>query len=422
MWVLGVVTVTDPTSETQLGRLAVDRRLLTVQELNTCLARQKELARGGTHVPLSEVMLKAGLLTRRQLHRLGADLEKPAAVATQLFPGYEVLGKLGSGSMASVFKARQLSLDRIVALKVLTRKLAANAEYVERFHQEGRAVAKLNHPNIVQVIDVDAADGLHFLVMEYVDGPSVGDELAAGKVYPEPQAIGVIVQVARALEHASAKGFVHRDVKPKNIMLTRDGTAKLADLGLARHTADVKAAMAETGRVYGTPYYISPEQIRGDADIDFRADMYGLGATFYHMVTGKVPFEGAVPAAIMRQHLNTPLVPPDHIRPDISEGVGEVIEIMMAKKREDRYPSFGVFIQDLEARARGERPVQLGRRRTTELLTRLAEEGELVPPAPAVTDGPVKPGQITIPLPWLVALLAVAAASILLNLVQCALH
>ncbi len=412
--------MTESMSETQLGRLALARRLITQQELATCLSRQKELARGGTHVPLSGLMLKAGLLTRRQLQRLGADLEGQGAAQRQLFPGYEVIGKLGAGAMASVLKARQLSLDRLVALKVLTKKLATNAEYVQRFHQEGRAAAQLNHPNIVQVIDVDATDGFHYLVMEYVDGKSVAEELACGRIFTEKEAVGIVSQVARALEHAAARGFVHRDVKPANIMIARDGAVKLADLGLARHTADLSAAMAETGRVYGTPYYISPEQIRGLTDIDFRADMYCLGSTFYHMVTGKVPFEGSVPAAVMRQHLHSTLVPPDHLNPALSTGLGEVIETMMAKNRDDRYPSMGALIQDLESLSRGEFPGQARQHSRRDLLARLAETGEDLHPLPEVAAPEPIRTTPAVPLVWFVVVTIIGGISVLVNILQCA--
>lgn len=409
----------DSTSETRLGQVAVAQRLVTRKELDACLEKQREMARGGTQVSISEVMLKAGLLTRRQLQRLGAEGEEPITAESQLFPGYQVLAKLGAGATAKVFKARQLSLDRLVAIKVLTRKSADNPDFVKRFHDEGRSAAKLNHPNIVQIIDVDTAGEYHFLVLEYIDGKSVGEELVAGKLYSEKEAIEIVVQVARGLEHAASRGFVHRDVKPSNIMLTKERTAKLADLGLARHMTDMKAAMAEYGRVYGTPYYISPEQIRGDSELDFRADIYCLGATFYHMVTGRVPFEGDVPAVVMRKHLHMPLVSPDQVRPSLSTGVSEVIETMMAKDADDRYASLGDLIQDLEALARGEPPMQARGRDRSELLTELAEKGEPIPEKSTTRDEEQGPASPTIPLMWFIVAVIVGAVSLAMNLIQC---
>ena len=176
--------------------------------------------------------------------------------------------------MAVVYKARQLSLDRIVAIKILPLELSADKEYVQRFYQEGMAAAKLNHPNIVAAVDVGEAGGYHYFVMEYVEGYTVDDDLKKGKIYSESEALHIIVQIANALSHAHEQGLIHRDVKPKNIMITREGIAKLMDMGLARVADDAEVREAESGRLFGTPYYISPEQVRGLSDIDFRCDIY----------------------------------------------------------------------------------------------------------------------------------------------------
>ncbi len=401
-------------SETQLGRLAIDRKLVTVEELNTCLDEQKALAAQGKLLSLSEVLIKQGYVTRSQLQRLGGDMEDSIAQKMQQIPGYQILEKIGAGAMATVFKARQLSLDRIVAVKVLPKKLGADPQFVDRFYKEGRAAARLNHNNIVQAIDVGEAGGYHYFAMEFIEGKTVYDDLAANRVYSEREALDIIIQVARALEHASVRGFVHRDVKPKNIMLTRDNVAKLADMGLARETADRKAARDEAGRAYGTPYYISPEQIRGELNIDFRADMYSLGATFYHMVTGRVPFEGQTPAAVMHKHLKEPLIPPDHLVPTLSTGVGEVIERMMRKRPEERYESMSDLIRDLEAIARGEPPLQARKNVDQGLLERLSDS--TTPKAPPPPPPPPPPP--TVPLLWVFIMGALLGLSLLLNLIQ----
>jgi serine/threonine-protein kinase len=251
--------------------------------------------------------------------------------------------------------------------------------------------------------------------MEYIDGKTVYDDLAAGKIYTEDEALDIIIQIARALEHAAERGFVHRDVKPKNVMITKGGVAKLADMGLARETRDMKAAMAEAGRAYGTPYYISPEQIRGEVNIDFRADVYSLGATFYHMVTGKLPFEGTTPAAVMHKHLKEQLIPPDHIVPSLSTGVGEVIETMMAKKRGDRYSSMSDLIADLEAIRRGEPPLHARKRYDHNLLEGLAQGEQAVEvEAPVVEEAPAP---FRVPLVWVVILGALLGVSIIVNII-----
>ncbi len=206
--------------------------------------------------------------------------------------------------------------------------------------------------------------------MEYVEGETVFDKLDKGERYSEKQALSLMIQVARALVHAHRAGFIHRDVKPKNIMITPDGVAKLADMGLAREASDVEAAQAEAGKAYGTPYYIAPEQIRGELDIDQRADLYSLGATLYHMVTGRVPFDAPTPSAVMHKHLKEDLIPPDHIVPELTAGVGEIIEVAMAKKRKMRYQTAEEMLSDLEKVAAGEPPLVA---RTTYNLSKLEE-------------------------------------------------
>jgi serine/threonine-protein kinase len=211
--------------------------------------------------------------------------------------------------------------------------------------------------------------------MEYVEGKTIYDDLSAGKVFSEDKALEIIIQVAHALAHAHAKGLIHRDVKPKNIMINSAGVVKLADMGLARATTDIEAAKTEKGKAYGTPYYIAPEQIRGEVDIDGRADIYGLGATFYHMVTGRVPFMADDPTDVMRKHLREQLIPPDHINTSLSAGTSEVIEVMMAKRKESRYDSADELLADLQAVRDGQAPMRAHTRFDISVLERL-EQGE----------------------------------------------
>jgi serine/threonine-protein kinase len=269
--------------------------------------------------------------------------------ASRQIPGYQILEKLGAGAMAVVFKARQLSLDRTVAIKVLPKKLSADKAFVERFYAEGQAAAKLNHTNIVQAIDVGEAHGYHYFVMEYVEGHTVYDRLHDGEMYTEAEALNVCIQIARALEHAHSQGLIHRDVKPKNIMITRDGIAKLMDMGLARVADDAAAIEAEAGKLYGTPYYISPEQILGKEDVDFRCDIYSLGATLYHMVTGRVPFDGETSREVMVKHCKQTLVPPDRYNMDLSFGLVKLIQKMMSKRRMNRHKSTEALLEDLQS-------------------------------------------------------------------------
>jgi serine/threonine protein kinase len=273
-------------------------------------------------------------------------------------PGYQLLGRLGAGNMAVVYKARQLSLDRVVAVKILPKKFSGMPEFVARFYAEGRAAAKLNHPNIVAALDVGRHGDTHYFVMEYVEGRTVYERLVKEGPYPEAEALAIGIQMAAALDHAHHAGLIHRDVKPKNILITTDGVAKLADMGLARAVSDREAVEAEAGRAFGTPHYISPEQIRADMDVDYRADIYGLGATLYHMVTGTAPFVGPDVATVLRKHLREPLVPPDHVNPGLTNGMSEIIELCLAKDPGQRYATTADLIEDLQAVAEGRPPAQ----------------------------------------------------------------
>ena len=361
--------------DTIFGKMAVELGLCTDDELRHSLEELQE-RRKENPIILKDLMVEMGYLTERQAERLKASLKETKAAVHQI-PGYKILGKVGAGAMAVVYRATQLSLNRTVAIKVLPKRFSENPEYVQRFYKEGQAAGKLNHPNIVQAIDVGEAGGYHYFVMEYVEGKTIADDLAAGKVFDEQDALEIIIRVAHALAHAHALGLVHRDVKPKNIMISTAGAVKLADLGLARETTDIEAAQSEAGKAYGTPYYIAPEQIRGMIDIDGRADIYGLGATFYNMVTGRVPFMGADSAEIMKKHLRERLIPPDHINTSLSAGVSEVIEIMMAKRREDRYDNVEELLTDLDALHTGHPPLQAHKRFDVSVLEKL-EEGETV--------------------------------------------
>ncbi len=361
--------------DTIFGRMAVDQGLCTQEELKRSIlqlkARMKE-----NPVALRDLMIALGVITKGQAIRLHTNIKDNKSGSHQI-PGYKIQGKVGAGAMAVVYKAKQISLDRTVAIKLLPKRFSENPEYVRRFYKEGKAAGMLHHNNIVQAIDVGEAGGYHYFVMEFVEGPTISDDLGKGRVYGEKDALDIIIQVARALEHAHDIGLIHRDVKPKNIMITDDGTVKLADMGLARETTDIETAQSEEGKAYGTPYYIAPEQIRGKIDIDGRADIYGLGATFYHMVTGRVPFMAEDSAEIMKKHLRERLIPPDHINTTLSAGISEVIEIMMAKKREDRYKDVKELLVDLEALGEGRPPLQAHKRFDVSVLEQL-EDGDAV--------------------------------------------
>ena len=357
--------------DTILGRMVVDQSLCTEREVRHCL-KEKKAHSPEDPITLEQLLLDKQFVTDTQIERLRNLIRESKNVSSQI-PGYKILGKLGSGAMAVVYKAKQVSLDRTVAIKVLPKKFVQKSDYVERFYKEGRLAAKMNHNNIVQAIDVGEVGGLYYFVMEYVEGKTLYDDLSKGKIFDEDEAIDLILQLASALGHAHALGLVHRDVKPKNIMINKDGIVKLADMGLARETSDIKAAKNEQGKAFGTPYYIAPEQIRGLVDIDGRADIYALGASLFHMVTGRVPFEASVPSEVMKKHLKEPLTPPDHINTALTAGISEVIEVMMAKNRDDRYRNMEDVMGDLQAVRNGHPPLLARQKFNVEALGQLEE-------------------------------------------------
>jgi serine/threonine-protein kinase len=383
------------TLDEEVGKVVVETGLASKTEVEFCREQQKQSSDPNQR-SLADVLIEHSFITVNQAKRIRSQLEDRRK---SQIPGYRLLKELGKGAMAKVYKARQESLDRIVAIKVLPPKMNTNTEFVERFYKEGRAAARLSHNNIVQAYDVGyAPEGYHYFVMEYVEGKTLYDMMQPppagdGKSFSEAEALDIMIQITDALAHAHDRGLIHRDVKPKNILFTPQGVAKLTDLGLARTTDDKEAAESEAGKAYGTPYYISPEQIRGDVDIDYRADVYSLGATMYHLVTGRPPFEADTPSAVMHKHLKEPLVPPDHINTALSAGISEIVEVAMAKRREERYASTRDMLEDLKAVRRNEAPLHARRDIKLDVLAKVEEAGgKTVDLPPAMGDEPVSSG------------------------------
>jgi serine/threonine-protein kinase len=270
-----------------------------------------------------------------------------AKSSTSQLGDFRLLKKLGEGGMGTVYKARQVSMDRDVALKVLNKQLAKDKEFVDRFYREARSSAKLDHPNIVRGIAVGEEKGFHYLAMEYVDGESCEKILQEHGRFAVGDAVRIAMDVARALEHAHAKGMVHRDIKPENILITRDGTIKLADLGLAKETDD-NHAITQTGHGFGTPYYMPPEQARNAKNVDNRSDIYALGATLYNLLTGKLPFIGETAIEILTAKEEGQHSPARRHSSDIPELLDLVIDKMMARDPRARYQSASELIAALD--------------------------------------------------------------------------
>lgn len=272
------------------------------------------------------------------LFRMSEEKEQERILPSDFIPGYELKEQIGKGGMGVVYKARQQSPEREVAVKIISDELNKNPKYVARFEREAKIAIKLNHKNIVAVFNTGVSQGHHYYAMEYVDGISLADMLHLRKIIPEKEALAIIEEVTEALEQAEKYKIVHRDIKPGNIMMTQDGHAKLCDLGLAKQTEGEFAAttLTTTGDVVGTPYYMSPEQLDG-IELDIRTDIYALGVVLYELVTGDVPFPGTTSTEIITKKITKEPTPPVKLNPKVSQNTNDLILRMMARKRADRY-------------------------------------------------------------------------------------
>ena len=265
----------------------------------------------------------------------------------QLFGEFEILEHVGQGGMGAVFKARQISLNRLVALKTMLPVLASDADYVARFHREAIAAASLNHPNLVRVHSAGETDGLHWFAMEFVEGESAhGRLMRKGRIDPL-EAIAIALHVATALEYAWGKAqLIHRDIKPDNIFISSDGEVKLGDLGLAKRAGE-KQSLTLTGSSLGTPHYVSPEQGEGKKDVDLRADIYSLGCTLFHLVGGQPPYSGETAMSVMLKHVTMPVPDLRSVWPACREELARVVMKMMQKQPAGRQQSYGEVMADL---------------------------------------------------------------------------
>ncbi len=263
--------------------------------------------------------------------------------------GYEITDFLGKGGMGVVYRARQVSIGRDVALKVLTPKLAQDRVFVARLQEEAKAAARLDHPNIVRAITAGEADGYHYFAMEFVDGKSLAQMLSEyGPLDPGP-ALKITYQIAMALQYAAERNMVHLDLKPSNILLTADRVPKLADLGLARRILEKGSFISEKTMVFGTPRYMSPEHLTRQHGLDGRCDIYSLGVTFYEMLTNMSPFREAKLVDSVKRVKAGVFEPLDKVMPTLSKDLCAVIHKMMARKREDRYRNAQELLADLTA-------------------------------------------------------------------------
>jgi serine/threonine protein kinase len=277
-----------------------------------------------------------------------AATESTEHAALSALGDYRIVAKLGEGAMGAVYRAVRLSTGRTVALKVLSRKVAQRPGFVQRFHREVRAMGRLTHPNIVRALAAGEANGLIYLAMELVDGGSVSDRVAKAGRLTVADAMAVGVATARALEFAHQNQFVHRDVKPDNLLLTADGRVKLADLGLAKATDDTDVSLTGTGTGMGTPLYAPVEQIRDAKRADARSDLYALGGVIYFALTGTTPFGGLTLLELVKAKEKGAFPPASAKAAGVPPAVDKMLSKLLARLPEHRYQTATDFLQDAE--------------------------------------------------------------------------
>src|SRR4051812_44258891 len=266
-------------------------------------------------------------------------------IGTHIGERFRLDEKVGAGGMSSVYRAYDPTLDRWVAIKLMHRDISTDPDQLERFRREARAVARLNHPHVVTVIDAGEDDGTPYIVFEYVEGETLKERIRRIGRLPVPEAAAYAIEIGRALSAAHAERLVHRDVKPQNVLIDPEGRAKVTDFGIAR-SLEAKGLTA-TGRVLGTTDYVSPEQAMGE-DVDERSDVYSLGVVLYEMLTGEVPFQAETQVGVAMKHVNEPMPDVQAKRPEVSASVAAVVDRATTKDPRDRYGTVAEMVRDLE--------------------------------------------------------------------------
>jgi serine/threonine-protein kinase len=327
------------------GRTAVSMGLISADDLREVVSAQEKARALGKSTKIGRLMIDLGYLNEAQVKMVLEEVKKKTR-SLKTIGGYELVSEIGRGSLGTVYKARQVSLDRLVALKLIP-KGDISPEEGQRFVAEAQAAGRLNHENIVQAIDVGETDDHFFFAMELFESQNLLGILGGKKRLPEALVCEIALGVVRALEHASAHKMVHRDIKPENILMDSEGNLKISDLGLTRSAERDKAGQAVAGSVTGTPHYVSPEQIKALPDVDIRTDIYSLGATMYYLLTGRHAYEGEKPVLILKKHLQEKLVPPAVRYSGVSAEMNRIVVRAMQKNRQKRYQAPGKMKEDL---------------------------------------------------------------------------
>ena len=259
---------------------------------------------------------------------------------------YEIINRIGNGGMATVYKAKDLTLNRFVAVKVLREEFTTDVEFIKRFNIEAQSAASLAHPNIVSIFDVGQEDNIYYIVMELIQGKTLKQIIAESGILPWKWSVNIAIQIASALEAAHKNNIVHRDIKPHNIIITEDGVAKVTDFGIAKAVSN--STITAFGTTIGSVHYFSPEHARGGYT-DAKSDLYSLGIVMYEMLTGRVPFDADTPVSIALKHMQEKPVEPIKLNPSIPLAVNQIIMKAMRKDPNERYQSATEMLRDLNA-------------------------------------------------------------------------
>ena len=341
----------DANKDLDFGTLAIAHKIITHEQLEEAqeIMQKETEADSKSARPLEDILKSLNYVKDEEIwaiYKAQERLLKDATNVGEKIGGYEIISKIGEGGLGVVYKARQLSMGRVVALKVLHEKWLTDDEFRKRFLVEARLVGRLSHPNLIQVIDVGRHRNQLYYSMEFIDGSPVEKMIDEQRKLPILESINIITQVAAALDYLASKNIVHRDVKPGNIMLTKKGIAKLGDFGFVKSSLD--SILSPDGEILGTPDYISPEAASGDRTIDYRSDIYCLGVTLFHMICGAPPFYGSS-EDVLDSHI---FHRPPNIKnycPEASSRLCNSIYKMMEKDPDKRQQSFAEVITELDA-------------------------------------------------------------------------
>lgn len=339
----------DPDPDNASARMLTDNGMISAAQLDEARAFQARAFEQGLRLSLLETLAQIGAITESQREMAEQKLEAMAYGGAQQLGPYRLIKKLGAGGMGAVYLSEDTVKGRPVALKVLAPRYNDDLEFLARFRREAGAMMALQHPNLAAAYEVGEALGLHYFAMEYCEGETLEKLLDRDGRMEWRTSARIIAQVAAGLQCAHTHGVLHRDVKPSNIMLAPSGVAKLFDFGLLKRIETQQQSIStETGATLGTPAYIAPEQARAEKGIDGRADIYALGGTFYHLLTGSPPFGDGAPALILTKHLTDPVPDPCRICPDLPSRISAMVMKMMAKMPVLRYQDCDQVCRELE--------------------------------------------------------------------------